>query len=87
MMRCTITSPITSAVFEGLSAIRVFTTTGAREILPGHIALIAGLAPDSSVELVPADGSTPLHIGVAAGSFFQFEQDDALILTPSMTNG
>ena len=87
MMRCTITSPVTSSLFEGLSAIRIRTTSGARELLPGHIALITGLAPDSMVELVPADGSASLHIGVAAGSFFQFEQDDALILTPSWKYG
>ena len=86
MMRCTITSPITSAVFEGLPRSGSSQHRGEGNP-PGHIALIAVWRLIRSVELVPADGSTPLHIGVAAGSFFQFEQDDALILTPSMTNG
>lgn len=84
-MRCTITSPLASSEFENLAAIRIRTTTGARELLPGHIALLSGLAPDSMVELVPADGSPAKELEVPAGSFFQFERDAALILTPSWT--
>jgi F0F1-type ATP synthase epsilon subunit len=86
MMRCTITSPVQSTVFEGLSSIRLVTLTGSRELLPGHIAIITGLAEDSVVEMIPADKSPSHLLTVSAGSFFQFEDDDALVLTPAWKN-
>ena len=80
-MRCTVTSPVSRDSFDKLASIRLVTTSGGREILPGHIAMLAELQPGSLVELLgDAQESPPIHIMISSTGFLQFSDDTAMLL-------
>ena len=82
-MRCSIISPTGRDEFQDIGSIHMSTTAGERELLTGHIALLAALHEGPSLRL-----RTETHtvcVTLAPGSFIQFARDEAEVLTTRYT--
>ena len=78
-MRCSIISPEGRDDFQNITSIYLVTTSGERELLEGHIALIAILQEGPSLRLCLENQM--VRITISPGSFFQFTHDNAEVVT------
>jgi len=85
-MRCSIISPAGRDEFKDVVSIHLAATTGERELLSGHIALITTLKEGRSLKLrMGGEPPVAVHVTVAAGSFIRFSKDDAEVLSARYT--
>jgi F0F1-type ATP synthase epsilon subunit len=79
MVKCTVVSPLSRKVVEGLEGIFLKTVTGEVGILTGHMPIVAQVRDGSVARLKTAAGEIQVKLGAA--SFFQFKNNEGILLT------